>query len=292
MTFRTLAATLAVAVLLPLSGCDETGLALDETSVIGDAQVARQNGDYATAVRLLEDALDRNPSSAPIRTELAATLLEREDLNLLDLDRISQFVVNGPATVAGQTASRGGSTCAFANDPTATPFDPTDVGGFPEIEASQTAVDSVLALIAPVLPAALTTFSPCTTVGADGQLVYDQASAAAQLRASGLTDAQISQLLATNALARFLDAYLFVTTEVPQQAAWYRLANGGIGICVDDQDALIDQTEEAVSTLGTALLSLDTRARSFGGTTELVELAIDAFDDIKDALGDYCAAQV
>ena len=291
MTFRTLSATLLVAALLPLAGCDESGLATDEASVIGDAQVARQNGDYGTAVELLEEALERNPSSVPVRAELGATLLEREDLNLLDLDRISQFVVDGSSRSTVTTASAGrGGTCVFANDPTATPFDPTGVEGFPDIMASQSAIDSVLALIEPVLPAALRTFSPCTTIGADGQLVYDQAGATAQLRASGLTDAQISQLLATNALARFLDAYLFVTTEVPQQTSWYRLANGSVGICATDEDALVDQTEEAISTLGTALLSLDTRARGFGGSTDLVDLALDAFDDIREALGDFCAA--
>jgi hypothetical protein len=291
MTFRTLSAALLVAALLPLAGCDESGLATDEASVIGDAQIARQNGDYGTAVALLEDALERNPSSVPVRSELGATLLEREDLNLLDLDRISQFVVEGPGGSPLTTAPAGrGGTCAFTNDPTATPFDPTAVDGFPQIAASQSAIDSVLALIEPVLPAALRTFSPCTTIGADGQLVYDQAGAAAQLRATGMTDAQISQLLATNALARFLDAYLFVTTEVPQQTSWYRLADGSIGVCATDEDALVEQTEEAISTLGTALLSLDTRARAFGGTTDLVDLALDAFDDIREALGDYCAA--
>lgn len=290
MTFRLALTTLAVAALLPLSGCDESGLAFDEAAVIADAQIARQSGDFGLAVELLQGALDRNPSSAPVRAEFAATLLQRDDLNLLDLDRIARFVVSDVAGAAAPpTAGRGG-TCRFASDPTATPFDPTSVEGFPEIEASQAAIDSVLALIEPVLPAALRTFSPCTTIGPDGRLVYDHAGAAAGLRASGLSDAQISQLLATNALARFLDAYLFVTTEVPQQTAWYRLADGGIGVCVDDQDALIDQTEGAVSTLGTALLSLDTRARGFGGTTELVDLAVDAFGDLREALGEYCAA--
>lgn len=290
MTFRLALATLAVAVLLPLSGCDESGFAVDESSAISDAQIARQNGDYARAIAILENALAANPSSAPVRAEFGATLLERENLNLLDLDRISEFVVNGTGgTAVAPTVSRGGGACAFASDPTATPFDPTGVSGFPQINASQASIDSVLALIEPILPAALRTFSPCTTIGADGQLVYDRTAATAQLRASGLTDAQISQLLATNALARFLDAYLFVTTEVPQQTSWYRLADGGIGVCADDEDALIDQTEDAVSTLGTALLSLDTRARSFGGTTEIVDLALDAFGDIRDGLGDYCA---
>lgn len=293
MSFRFASAALALAFLLPLTGCDESGLAIDEASVVSDAMIARQNGDYATAVNLLNGALDRNPSSRTVRAELAATLMEREDLNLLDLDRISQFITDGTQSVtraASQQASRGGSTCSFANDPGATEFDPTSLEGFPEIEASQPAIDSVLALIEPVLPQSLRSFSACTTIDADGQLVYDQAGAAAELRDSGMTDTQISQLLATNALARFLDSYLFVTTEVPQQTTWFRLSDGSIGVCAEDQDALLTQTEEATETLGTALLSLDTRARSFGGATDLVDLAIDAFGDIREALGEFCSA--
>ncbi|HEX8298366.1 MAG TPA: hypothetical protein VF594_04330 [Rubricoccaceae bacterium] len=291
MTFRTAFAALALALVLPLTGCDETGISTDEASVIGDAQIARQNGDYATAVRLLETALAANPQSAPVRTELGVTILAREDLNLLDLDRISQFIVDGStaATVATQ-ASRGGGTCRFESDPTAVPFDPTAVEGFPEIEASQSAIDSVLTLITPVLPAALRSFDACTTIAPDGTLVYDRAAVTTQLRATGLTDAQISQLLATNALARFLSAYLFVTTEVPQQTSWYRLGDGSIGVCATDEDALLTQTRGAVSTLGTALTSLDTRARSFGGASDIVDLATDAFADIREALGEYCAS--
>ena len=258
MTLRTAFAALALALVLPLAGCDETGLATDEVSIIGDAQVARQNGDFETAVRLLETALAANPQSAAVRTELGVTILARENLNLLDLDRLAQF-------------------------------DPTAVEGFPQIEASRTAIDSVLAIITPVLPAALRTFDPCTTIAPDGSLVYDRTAVTAQLRASGLTNAQIGQLLATNALARFLSAYLFVTTEVPQQTSWYRLADGSIGVCATDEAALLTQTRGAVSTLGTALTSLDTRARSFGGSSDIVDLATDAFADIREALGEFCA---
>ena len=291
MTLRTAFAALALALVLPLAGCDETGLATDEASVIGDAQVARQNGDFETAVRLLETALAANPQSAAVRTELGVTILARENLNLLDLDRISQFIVDGTgaATAMADAPAARGAVCRFASDPTARRFDPTAVEGFPQIEASRTAIDSVLAIITPVLPAALRTFDPCTTIAPDGSLVYDRTAVTAQLRASGLTNAQIGQLLATNALARFLSAYLFVTTEVPQQTTWYRLADGSIGVCAADEAALLTQTRGAVSTLGTALTSLDTRARSFGGSSDIVDLATDAFADIREALGEFCA---
>ena len=292
MTLRTAFAALALALVLPLSACDETGNAStsDVAATISDAQTARQNGDFETSVRLLEGALADNPESAPVRTELAVTILAREDINLLDLDRIAQFIANGVGgTAAPATPAARGGTCRFATDPTARPFDPTGIDGFPAITASRADIDRVIALLEPVLPAALRQFEACAQIGPDGALVYDRAAATAQLRAAGMTDAQSSQLLATNALARFMSAYLFVTTDVPQQTAWYRLADGSIGVCAADQDALIDQTRPAVETLGTALLSLDTRARSFGGASDIVDLATDAFADIRGALGEYCA---
>ncbi len=292
MTFRLAFATLTLALVLPLSACDESGSAsLNEAATISDAQVARQNGDFSTSVRLLEGALTANPESAPVRTELAVTILAREDLNLLDLDRIAQFIADGVGGLATGDApvARGASTCRYATDATARRFDPTAVAGFPTITASRAEIDRVIALLEPVLPAALRSFNACVAIGPGGELVYDRAAATAQLRASGLSNAQISQLLATNALARFMRAYLFVTTDVPQQTSWYRLADGSIGVCADNSDALVAQTRPAVETLGTALLSLDTRARSFGGASDIVTRATDAFADIRDGLGQYCA---
>ena len=295
MTLRLALATLAVALILPLTGCDETSsTSSDVTATISDAQVARQNGDFDRAEALLRGALEQDTESAPVRTELAATLMARQGLNLLDLDRIAQFITDGTGGTAAAPrgdVSKHSGTCAYASDPTATRFDPTAVEGFPEISASRGAVDEALALLNPILPAELTTFNVCTSIGPDGQLVYDRTAATAQLRASGMTDAQISQLLATNSLVRFLNAYLFVTTEVGD-TTWYRLADGGIGICAPNSETpLAEQARPGVRMLGRAVLSLDTRARSFGGSTDLVETASAAFGDIREAFGEICSAE-
>ena len=292
MTLRTATATLALAFLLPLAGCDETGAnTTDEALVIADAQVASQRGDYAAAKRLLEGALDRNPTSAPVRAELATAVLASRHLNLLDLDRIAQFIANGVggiSTAAEAPAASRGAACPYATQAGARPFDPTEIADFPDVADSRAAIDSVRALVDPILPASLRSFDTCTTVGADGRLAYDRAAATAELRATGLSDAQIGQLLAANSLSRFLDAYLYVTTDVPQQTTWYRLADGSIGVCAEDEAALRRQTEDSIETLGTAVLSLDVRTRSFGGSSELIDLALDALADIRDAFGDVC----
>ena len=294
MMLRTACAALAVALLLPLSACDEVGAdSADEAVVISDAQAASQKGDYPRATAILERALDRNPESAPVRAELATTVLASRDLNLLDVDRIAQFVVDGAGST--QAASRGtasAGTCRYATDPGAEAFDPTTVAGFSDIRASKADVDRVIALLAPLLPASLKTFDTCTTIGADGALVYDRAAAAAEMRARGLPNALIGRILAANALARFLNAYITVTTELPQQTAWYRLKDGSIGVCADDEDALRTDAEGAIETLGTAVVSLDLRARSFGGASDLVDLALDAVGDIREAFDTFCDGQL
>lgn len=292
MTFRTAFATLAVFALL--SGCDESALAgstLNEADVITDAQIAREARDFETAVSLLRSVLDRNPSSAPVRTELATTVLAARGLNLLDLDRAAQFITDGTGGNRSASAARGG-VCPYASDPDAVAFDPTGYVDFPDLEASRAAIDSVRALIDPILPAQLTSFSTCTTIGPDGTLVYDRDAAAAELRTRGLTDVQIGQLLASNALARFFDAYLFVTTEVPQATTWYRLPGGAIGVCSEDEDALRDQTEASINDLGTAVLSLDTRSVIVNATeaSDIVQTALNSFRDIQEAFGDVCDA--
>ena len=92
-------------------------------------------------------------------------------------------------------------------------------------------------------------------------------------------------------LARFLDAYLFVTEDVTTQTTWYRLADGSIGVCADDEEALETQARDAVDDIGQSLLSLDLRSRTFApgsSSSEIVTLAVDAFEEIRDAVGIGC----
>ena len=297
MTLRLASAALVLA-LLPLSGCDETGsTSSDPDVVLGDARALREAGRFDEAVALLDAALVANPGNASVSGELAATLLARNGLNLLDLGRVATYIVDGTGGAAqgAPVAARGGAgggTCFYETDTTATPFDPRGIADFSEIAESQEDVERAIALIAPFLPAALKTFDTCTAISPAGDLTYDRAAVTAQLRATGLSDPQIGQMLATNSLARVLSAYYFVTENLDQETQWFRLADGRIAICVDDEDALRAQAETAVTTLGTAVLSLDTRARSFGGETDIVDLGLDAFDNISEAFFDFCEAGI
>ena len=251
---------------------------------------ARQSGNYSQAVTILEGALQANPQSASVRVELAATVMERDGIDLLDLDRIASFVTDAGTTAEAATSPSARNACAYAADPGAVEFDPSAVADLPEIRAKRSTIKATLALLDEILPAALSSFDVCTTIQ-DGELVYDHAAAATQLRGKGLSNDQVARLLAVNALARFLDAYLFVTEDVTAQTTWYRLSDGSIGVCADDQDALEEQAREAVDGIGQSLLSLDLRSRTFApgsASSEIVTLAVDAFEKISDGVGNYC----
>ena len=218
--------------------------------------------------------------------------LDRDGIDLLDLDRIASFVTDGAATTQAATRSTSRSACTYAADPTAVEFNPAGASGLPDIKAKRATIKETLALLDEILPEALTGFDLCTTI-VDGELVYDHAAAAAHLRGQDLKDHQIASLLTVNALARFLDAYLFVTEDVTTQTTWYRLADGSIGVCADDEEALETQARDAVDDIGQSLLSLDLRSRTFApgsSSSEIVTLAVDAFEEIRDAVGEYCGS--
>ena len=281
---------LALLLLLPLAACDETtGLDAPVDLVVDDAIAARESGNLTAAVTLLERAFERAPDNPEVRVELATTLLQRDGLDLLDLDRISRFVTTSSSATAPAPAPR--ASCAAANDPSAQAFDPTDVEGFDELLAQAATLTRATGLLDPVIPAALQGFDICTSV-VDGALSYDRGAALAALAAQGLSPSQVAQALAVNALARFLDAYRVVATDLPQQTTWYRMADGSIQICVDDEDALRQSAEAAVKDVGEAVLSLDARASLLGGESvaaDLVDEALAAYEDLRDGIADYCS---
>ena len=294
---RSLALPLLAALLLPLSACDEVGpAAIDEGAsvdvAVDDAVIARDQGRRDEAVDILERALATEPENAEVRVELATTLLQRDDVDLLDLDRIGQHLAEAAGDITGtRTAARGG--CAFATDPTAVEFDPTDIEGFEALRDSRETLARADGLLETVVPEAVTSFDLCTSI-VDGALAYDQAGALADLGAQGLSTPQQAQTLAVSALTDFVDAYLEVSAELPQHVTWYRLADGSIGICADDDDALKDAVEAPVQAFGEAVLALDARAELLGGSsvaTEVVDIALEAYTELDDAVGDYCATE-
>ena len=300
MTFRS-ARLLLLALLLPLAACDEAApLASSPDLAIDDATTARDNGDLDGAVRILETSLASNPQNAPLRVELASTLLQRADLDLLDLDRIARFLSEGvgAATATSPASTSRSGDCAFASDPAAVAFDPTAIEDYPELQASRSEAERAVSLTEGLIPASLRPGSSdaafCGSIDytqSPPVFNYDAAAAEAELRAQGLSETQIGQVLADYALARFSLAYLDVTENLQQQTTWYRLADGSIGICADDAEALEEEARTAIADVLESLFALDLRASTFvagSAARDILGAVTDTFEDVRDGFGDYC----
>ncbi|NNF58960.1 MAG: hypothetical protein HKN04_12045 [Rhodothermaceae bacterium] len=295
---RALFALLALLIATPtlLTACDQATPSNDADTLLTDARIARQGGDIDTAIDLFEDALALDPTSAIVRVELSSAYFERADIDLFDLDRVALFLLEqqpGEAAPASPSAPNAvGATCTYATDPTATAFDPRAMDGYPELVADRATVQQVLALLSFIIPDELRALSLCSGI-ADGELIYEHESALASMRAFGLSDAQIASALAINAVARLLNAYFFLAEDIAPQTQWYRLADGDIGVCADDLDAIRAQSEDAINDLGEVLTSLDLRGRALGGgstqTRDILDHAIEAYEAIADHLGPYCS---
>lgn len=292
-TLRSLLAALA---LLPLAACDETGGALtdDVQTAIDDAVIARTNGDHDVAAVILRRALDQEPENAEVRVELATTLLDQGGVDLLDLDRIARFVTEQAGTGRRASVARAsGGVCRYASDPTATPFELEDVDGYPELQAEVDRIREADETLDPVIPASLQSFDVCTSV-VDGALAYDRDGGIRDLHDQDLTETQVRQALAVNGLTQLVSSYTHLAEAAEDNVTWYRLADGSIDVCADDEAALEARAEEATAGFGEALLSLDARAFLLGEDSaagDIVGLVLSAYDDFEGVLGDYCAAQ-
>ena len=281
-----LRAFLAALLLLPLAACDETGgLDAPVDLLVDDAIAARESGDVEAAIEILRAAYQRAPDDATVRVELATSLLRRDDLNLLDLDQIGQYIINGASN--SPSARSGARACGDGG----TAFNPADAPGFQDIIDKAATLAEADDLLSGILPDALRSFDICTSVR-NGELVYDRAGALGTLRAAGLDDERIAQGLAVNAAVQFLKAYTTVSTALPAGSEWYRMPDGSIVICVTDEAALRAAGEDAVRDLGETVISLDARASLVGDDSvaaEIVDVALDAYEEVRDAIADFCS---
>lgn len=285
----------AFATLLVVSGCDDA-IPTEPDDLLVDARIARQAGDVDAAVDLLERAHEADASDAVVRLELASTLFEQADLGVIDLDRIASYLLEeagasaaSPAPSASDAKAGG---CAYADDPTAERFDPTEFEEYDQYLERASVARRVRELLDPVIADQLRPDDFLCTGIQDGALVYDADAALAALRSVDprITDEQIASALAVNAVAEVMDTYLFLTEELEGRAEWYRLGDGSIGVCPVGitEEELRQLAEGSVADMGEALLSTDLRARLIGSSTELVDVVLDAYEEVRDDLAPTC----
>lgn len=298
---RTSFAALALAALLvpALAGCDES-IPTTPDDLLLDARIARQAGDIDTAVDLLERAHEADAADPIVRIELASALFDQVDLDVADLDRIAQTFFEEGGTDEGlgvaapfSASNEKGGGCPYASDPTAEPFDPTEFEEYGDYLENAQVARRVRELLDPVITDELRPDDFLCTGIEDGALVYDADAALAALRGVDpeITDQQIASALAVNAVAETLDTYLFLTEELEDRTAWYRLADGSIGICPVgiSEEELRALAEESIADMGEALLSVDLRGQIIGSSTDLVTAVLDAYEEARDDLAPHCS---
>ncbi|MDT0632022.1 hypothetical protein RQM47_01370 [Rubrivirga sp. S365] len=287
---------LAALVLLPLAACDETGGAAftNVETALNDAVVERGKGNYEAAALLLRGALEREPENAEVRVELATTLLDQGGVGVLDIDRIARFMTEQAGSTEAGGARRAQATpngaCEHASDPAAVPFGLADVGGYAKLKAEDARIREADEALRSVVPSAIRGFDVCQSV-AGGALVYDRDGALRDLRARDLSETQVRQALAVNGLTQLVSSYTRLAEAADRTATWYRLADGSVGVCADDEAALEASAREAAAGFGQALLSLDARAFLLGedaAGSDVADIALDAYDEVERAVGDYC----
>lgn len=290
-----LLAALALVAVPTLTGCDDVAPVSADDLVV-DARIARQAGDIDQAVDLLERALAADAADAVVRVELASALFEQADLGVADLDALATYLLDeansGGFGSLSPEASKGGS-CPYETAPGAAPFDPRDLDEYGQYLERVSVATRVKEILDPVITDELRPDDFLCTGIQDGQLNYDPDAALAALRAADedLTDTQISSALGANAVAEVLDTYFFLSEDLRDRADWYRLSDGTLGICPVGitEEELRDLAEPSVADLGEALLSIDLRGRLIEtSTTELVDVVIDAYEEVRDDLAPHC----
>ena len=295
---RATALALAALVTLPLAGCDEAITPEDSVdNLVIDARIAREDGRISDAVDLLREAFAVDASDPVVRVELASTLFSQAGFDLTDIDRIATFFLDGPNTVVAEapTSMAKGAACPFESDPDAELFAVRDLEGYIEYAESNDEIDEVLSLLNPIIDDELRPDNFLCDGVVDGELNYDDAQALARMRAADpdLTDELLAQALAVNAAGRLINTYSYIAIDVDPVTTWYRLPGDQLGVCLDgiEEDALRAQSEYAIAELGEAVTSLDLRAQvlgSPGATADIVDLVLDAYQQVREELGPQC----
>lgn len=300
--------TAGLAVLLVIAGCNVLDTAYEEGGTVDqsieDAQHARANGDFDTAERLLRDALDQEPGHPVVRLELSSTLLQRQQINIVNLERVTTYVLDEiEAAGGGARHSASSDTCTFDLGEPTRPFDPNAVEDYAEIADAAPILSEVLGLLNdvptpsgfPVIPAGLGEIDPCTVVQ-DGTLAYDRDALLDALREQfDGDDRRVNAALKMNAIALTLGAYVNLFENENFPVAWYLVGEEDdvrVGFCMDRDhvDSFHGRIDTNLDALAEAFFSLDLLIYNVGDEEmrQLVDEAVELYETFEESFGRYC----
>ena len=296
-----LVAVLAIAGCNVLDAAYEDGGTVD--NLIEDAYYARINSDFEQSEDLLREALDLAPEHPVVRMDLASTLMQGEHINLLDLERVTTYLLDEIETEGGQGRGTQSETCTWDSDEPARPFNPAAAEGYEEFVAVAPVLGEVLGLLndaaspgaVPVLPERLGEIDACTLVES-AAVSYNRDALLAPLRDNfDGDDRRISAALTMNAVARTLRAYLgiFESPDVPVH--WFLVGEPGdtrVGFCTEEDDLAPFRANVNVNlnALAEAYFSLDLLIYN-GGNEEMrayLDEALDLYTTLEASLGTFC----
>ncbi len=262
--------------LLIVSGCNAFefmyGGDSDEPDVLlDDARIALQSGDAEKAIGLLEKALEKAPENSEIRIELSSALFQANDIDLLVMKDLAEFISETPAA-----APKAGAThvdaCNFRED-----ISITTVLDFTQDEAFQLLYEN-----AEVLERAL-------------ELLQDV------LDGDGLTslpDNILSNAHLMRAISNLAMAVIDINTYAElAQVSLHWLPRGGVGYCAVDQETLTQFETfvlcEKMPAIDQAVEDLVSRQALFSDVdSELVSAVSDARSEIANSITASCGASL
>jgi hypothetical protein len=226
---------------LVTSGCNvfeslyTEGESNDPKVLLQDAAAAIRKNEPAKAVTILEKAFQKEPDNPKVRVELASALLAANNIDVLDIVALYENISKDVSGSAGTGAfSKTANHCTFNDATIGTPavrtFDPS-YRGLQDLLSKAPVIARVVTLVQPILPAALT-----ATPYDVPEMTRAQAQqfAAGIKTATGLTDAQVANLLLINATATIIQIYNDMFFNTPG-VSWYLVkgptGNEYVGAC-------------------------------------------------------------
>lgn len=283
LLLRTLPVVLVACLLL--LGCDDnvfSGLNSEGTSddpevLLADARAALAKGDTAQALTYLERAHEIAPENAEVRVELVGTRFEMNNVDLLAIREIGEYIVDGAKAVRA-SASEPNYICSFDEDPST----------YPAFDYAEAPAYQRLAGLADLFEDAITLLGDVDVVEAD------------------LPDDLKARLLLMRAFTRAFQTIVAIDGEVKALGIdLFRLPDGEIGICADanqfdsisDAQQLVEDVERIIEcTLlpgyEEALTDLRTRNDILGGDPDnlLLDVMSDALDAMRQGIDGDCSA--
>lgn len=297
-TLRVTLAALALAGTTALGGCNlyegfyDDVAAGDTAALLASADVALQNGDAARAADLYKQATASaaagSSEQARAASGYATATFAQTNVSVLSIDRIAQDLLRRFDNGSTPQATMPAGLCSFGPPERAGErLDLNTVDGYPALRAAAGTIGTLKTTLAAAygLPA----------VPGPG---YDAAALAATLRARGLSDNQIGDVLLNLTLAYTATSFDRVAKAGGEQIAWYEVfpvsGDSYLGYCAPSQ-AVLDQVKReascSLSDMGFAVTLLKERVRLFPGgslSADLVAQADESYQRLAAEIGTAC----